>query len=173
MQKCLRGSDAKRLRNASAHLRPVLRNLTAADYIKSPDNWKLLRRDESEGSVGAVVGGICAGTILYYVWRRYQELRRIRNFHFKSEDFNYPNLSSDDLASQHLIDLNATTSDQFSELGISPESLERLLDNRPYRKKLELVSRMVLSPNEYSSIKDRVAVAQAGESVKIGVGEIS
>jgi hypothetical protein len=40
-----------------------------------------------------------------------------------------------------------------------------------HRNKLELVSRMVLSPNEYSSIKDRVAVAEAAESVKIGVGE--
>ena len=118
-------------------------------------------------SVGAVVGGICVGTILYYVWRRYQGLRRIRNFHFKSEDFNYPNLSSGELAAHQLIDLNAATADGFSELGISSESLERLLDNRPYRNKLELLSRMVLSPDEYSSIKDKVAVAEAGESVKI------
>jgi hypothetical protein len=118
-------------------------------------------------SIGAVVGGICFGTILYYVWRRYQGLRRIRNFHFTSEDFNYPNLSSGELAAHHLIDLNSATTEQFSELGISAESLERLLDNRPYRNKLELVSRMVLSPDEYSLIKDNVAVAEAGESVKI------
>jgi hypothetical protein len=152
----------------------LLRNLTAADYIKCVRTIGICcGGTKVKRSVGVVVGGICAGTILYYVWRRYQELRRIRDFHFKSEDFNYPNLSSDDLASHHLIDLNAATSDQLSELGISPESLERLFDNRPYRNKLELVSRMVLSPNEYSSIKDRVAVAEAGESVKIGVVEIT
>jgi hypothetical protein len=118
-------------------------------------------------SVGAVVGGICLGTALYYVWRRNQGLRRIRNFHFKSEDFNYPNVSSRELASHHLIDLNSAPADRFSVLGISAESLERLLDNRPYRNKLELVSRMVLSPDEYSLIKDSVAVAEAGEAVKI------
>lgn len=119
-------------------------------------------------SVGAVVGGVCLGAISYYVWRRYQGLRRIRNFHLTSEDFNYPNLSSGELNAHHLIDLNAATADRFSELGISADSLERLLENRPYRSKLELVSRMVLSPDEYSLIKDRVAVAEAGEPVKIG-----
>jgi hypothetical protein len=41
------------------------------------------------------------------------------------------------------------------------------IENRPYRTKLELVSRMVLSPNEYAAIKDRVSVAEANEPVKI------
>jgi hypothetical protein len=50
---------------------------------------------------------------------------------------------------------------------MSAESLERLLENRPYRNKLDLVSRMVLSQEEYSAIKDKVSVAAAGEPVKI------
>ena len=55
----------------------------------------------------------------------------------------------------------------MSELGIAAESLGRLLENRPYRNKLELVSRMVLSQDEYSAIKHKVSVAEASEPVKI------
>lgn len=75
--------------------------------------------------------------------------------------------SAEELVSQHLIDLNAAGAEQIAELGMSAESLERLLENRPYRNKLELVSRMVLSQDEYSAIKDRVSVAGAREPVKI------
>jgi hypothetical protein len=118
-------------------------------------------------STTAVVGGICLGAILYYSWRWYQGLRRIRNFRLTNEDLTYSDWSAEDLVSHHLIDLNAAGPQQIAELGMSAESLERLLENRPYRNKLELVSRMVLSPDEYSSIKDRVSVAKAGEPVKI------
>jgi hypothetical protein len=118
-------------------------------------------------STRAVVGGICLGTILYYSWRWYQGLRRIRNFHLTNEDLNYSDRSAEELVSQHLIDLNGASVEQIGELGISTESLERLLENRPYRNKLELVSRMVLSQDEYSAIKDKVSVAEAREPVKI------
>jgi hypothetical protein len=118
-------------------------------------------------STEAVVGGICLVTILFYSWRWYRGLRRIRNFHLTTEDLNYSDRSAEELVSQHLIDLNGASVGQMGELGILPESLERLLENRPYRNKLELVARMVLSQDEYSAIKDKVSVAEAAESVKI------
>jgi hypothetical protein len=118
-------------------------------------------------STKAVVGRICVGAILYGIWRWYRGLRRIRNFHLTNEDLNYSDRSAEELVSQHLIDLNAAGAEQIAELGMSAESLERLLENRPYRNKLELVSRMVLSQDEYSAIKDRVSVAEAREPVKI------
>ena len=115
----------------------------------------------------AVVGGVCLGTILYYSWRWYQGLRRIRHFHLTNEDLNYSDRSAEDLVSEHLIDLNAAGAGQMAGLGMSAESLERLLENRPYRSKLELVSRMILSEDEYSAIKDKVSVSEAREPVKI------
>lgn len=118
-------------------------------------------------STAVIIGGISLGAILCCGWRWYQGRRRIRNFHLTTEDLTYSDWSSEDLVSHHLIDLNAAGSQEIAELAISPESLERLLENRPYRNKLELVSRMVLSPDEYSSIKDKVSVAKAGEAVKI------
>jgi hypothetical protein len=118
-------------------------------------------------STAALVGGICLGAGLYYSWSWYQGRRRIRNFHLTNKDLTYTDWSAEELVSHHLIDLNAADAQQIAELGMSAESLERLLENRPYRNKLELVSRMVLSPDEYSSIKDRVSVAKASEPVKI------
>jgi hypothetical protein len=118
-------------------------------------------------STRAVIGGICLGATLFYSWRWYRGLRRIRNLHLTTEDLNYSDRSPEELVSQHLIDLNGASVEQLSELGISAESLGRLLENRPYRNKLELVSRMVLSQDEYSTIKDKVSVAEAGEPVKI------
>jgi hypothetical protein len=118
-------------------------------------------------STRAVIGGICLGAILFYSWRWYRGLRRIRNLHLTTEDLNYSDRSPEELVSQHLIGLNGASVEQLSELGISAESLGRLVENRPYRNKLELVSRMVLSQDEYSAIKDRVSVAEAGEPVKI------
>lgn len=115
----------------------------------------------------AVVGGICVGTIFCYSWRWYQGLVRIRNFHLTSEDLKYSDRSAAELASQHLVDLNGASVERMDELGISAESIERLLENRPYRNKLELLSRMVLSQDEYSTIKDKVSVAKANEPVKI------
>ena len=121
----------------------------------------------------ALVGGICVGTLIYYSWRWYQGLRRIRTLHLTNEDLNYSDQSADELASRHLIDLNSATADQIAELGVSAESLERLLENRPYRNKLELVSRMVLSQFEYSAIKDRVSVAEAREPMKVSYDSVS
>jgi hypothetical protein len=118
-------------------------------------------------STRVVVGGVCLGTILYYSWRWYQGLRRIRDFHLTNEDLNYSDRSAEELMAEHLIDLNSADAETLVGLGMSAESVERLLENRPYRNKLELVSRMVLSQHEYSAIKDQVSVAEAREPVKI------
>ena len=118
-------------------------------------------------STKAIIGGFCSGAILIYAWRWYYGRRRIRNFHLTNDDLNYSDRSAEELVSEHLIDLNSASADQLTELGLSAETQERLIENRPYRTKLELVSRMVLSPDEYAAIKDRVSVAEANESVKI------
>jgi hypothetical protein len=118
-------------------------------------------------STKAIIGGFCLGTILLYGWRWYYGRRRIRNFHLTNDDLNYSDRSAEELVSQHLIDLNSANADQLPELGLSAEAQERLIENRPYRTKLELVSRMVLSPEEYAAIKGRVSVAEANEPVKI------
>jgi len=112
--------------------------------------------------------GIGLGAILVYGWRWYAGLWRIRHFHLSTQDLDYSNQSSEELLSHHLLDLNSANAEEIVGLGISGESVERLLENRPYRSKLDLVSRMLLSQVEYEAIKDRVSVAEAREPVKIG-----
>ena len=125
------------------------------------------RRNNDEKIYAAIIGGFCSGAILFYGWRWYYGRRRIRNFDLTNDDLNYSDHSPEELVSEHLIDLNSANADQLTELGLSAETHERLIENRPYRTKLELVSRIVLSPDEYAAIKDRVSVAEANESVKI------
>jgi hypothetical protein len=123
--------------------------------------------DTVKRATGAVVGGICLGAVLYYGWRWYRGIRRIRNFYLTTEDLNYSHRSAAELVSEHLLDLNSAAEDQIAGIGISAESLARLLENRPYRNKLELVSRMILSQDEYAAIKDKVSVSEASAPVKI------
>jgi hypothetical protein len=118
-------------------------------------------------STKAIIGGLCLGITLLYGLRWYYGRRRIRTFHLTNDDLNYSDRTADELVSEHLIDLNSASADQLTKLGLSAETQERLIENRPYRTKLELVSRMVLLPDEYTAIKDRVSVAGANEPVKI------
>jgi hypothetical protein len=39
--------------------------------------------------------------------------------------------------------------------------VERLIENRPYRNKMELVSRMILADAVYATIKERIGVSDA------------
>jgi hypothetical protein len=125
------------------------------------------RRNNVKRFTTAVIGGFCLGITLLYGWRWYYGRRRIRTFHLTNDDLNYSDRTAEELVSEHLIDLNSASADQLKELGLSAEIQDRLHENRPYRSKLELVSRMILSPEEYAAIKDRVSVAEANEPVKI------
>ena len=115
----------------------------------------------------AIIGGFCLGITLLSIGRWYYGRRRIRHFHLTNNDLNYSDRSAEELASAHLIDLNSASADQLTDLGLSAEAKERLTENRPYRSKLELLSRMILSQDEYAAIKDRVSIAEANESIKI------
>lgn len=68
---------------------------------------------------------------------------------------------------RNLIDLNQCSLEDFKSLGLDSETADRVLENRPYRSKLELVSRVMLPTDIYSSIKDRVGVSNAREPVKV------
>jgi hypothetical protein len=60
----------------------------------------------------------------------YYGQRRIRNFHLTSSDLNYSDRSAEELVCEHLIDLNASSSDQLAGLGLSAETQEHLIENR-------------------------------------------
>ena len=114
-----------------------------------------------------LVAGIAMGVGTYLLSKYVALPRRVANIHLTTQDLDYQDLSPEDLISDHLIDLNEADSAQLQELGLDPQAVERLIENRPYRSKLELVSRMVLAEAVYTTIKDKVAVAAGREPVKV------
>jgi hypothetical protein len=111
--------------------------------------------------------GIGAGVATYFLLREMARRSRLANLRLTTEDLDCPDLSARDLASNHLIDLNNTDSEHLTALGLDPDSVERLIENRPYRNKMELVSRMILADAVYATIKERIGVSDARESFKV------
>ena len=57
------------------------------------------------------------------------------------------------------LDLNKATKDQLTSLpGITSDKADRILENKPYKSPDQLVSRRILSEDEYSKIKDQITV---------------
>ncbi len=57
------------------------------------------------------------------------------------------------------LDLNTASRERLAGLpGVGPELADRIIENRPYRSKLDLVSRMVVPENIYAGIKHRIGV---------------
>jgi DNA uptake protein ComE-like DNA-binding protein len=55
------------------------------------------------------------------------------------------------------LDLNKATKDQLTSLpGITSEKADRILENTPYDTPHQLVSRRILSEDEYSKIQDQI-----------------
>ncbi len=65
------------------------------------------------------------------------------------------------------LDLNECSAEQLTALGLDRSIADRIIENRPYRSRLELVSRVMLSNDIYNSIKHRVSVSRSAEPVKV------
>ena len=65
------------------------------------------------------------------------------------------------------LDLNRVQPEQLLDLGLDSESVDRVIENRPYRNKLELLSRIIVTEDVYDLIKDKISVYNAGEAVKV------
>jgi DNA uptake protein ComE-like DNA-binding protein len=65
----------------------------------------------------------------------------------------------DGLSTKRAVDLNRASKAEISDLpGITDKQAERIIAERPYATTHQLVSRRVLSEDEYSRIQDRVVV---------------
>lgn len=61
-----------------------------------------------------------------------------------------------------LLDLNSATERKLSRLpGMLPELVERIIENRPYATKIDLVGRRVIPDASYEMIKHVVTVSHA------------
>jgi hypothetical protein len=125
--------------------------------------------DEKESINPLIWTGMSLGLIVgtYFVIKKLAQRRRAADLYLRPEDLSSPDLSHEELASRHLADLNAAGQTQLEELGLDVESVDRLIENRPYRNKVELLSRMIVPQEVYVAIKDKIGVANAREPFKV------
>ncbi len=70
--------------------------------------------------------------------------------------------------SPELLDLNSCSlQDLLAISGIDEDSASRIVESRPYRNKMDLLSRMVVPTDVYNVISERVSIAKPDEGVKI------
>jgi hypothetical protein len=65
-----------------------------------------------------------------------------------------------------MVDLNGCSTEQLLALGLDRLLAERIMENRPYRSKLELVERFVIPREFYARIRNRVRVSRPRDAVK-------
>lgn len=64
-------------------------------------------------------------------------------------------------AKAEIIDINTASKDQLKALpGIGDEYSKKIIENRPYKKKDQLVSKKVIPKATYDKIKDRIIAKQ-------------
>ncbi len=66
-----------------------------------------------------------------------------------------------------LTDINSADEDALKKLGLDEVAAGRIVENRPYRNKLELVSRMIIPEKLYGTIRHQIGVRDAGDAVKV------
>ena len=95
--------------------------------------------------------------------------RQPRPLEITTNDLGYQEHSPQELTSEHLVDLNTASVDDLLTLGLDRESCDQIVENRPYRNKLDLLSRMVIPEQAYNTVKHHVGIARATEPVKVTV----
>ena len=70
--------------------------------------------------------------------------------------------------SPELLDLNSCSIQDLLEIGgVEPDWAVRIVEARPYRNKMDLLSRMVVPIDIFNLISGRVSIAKPDEAVKI------
>jgi len=102
-----------------------------------------------------------------YLLSRSAERKGVRPVHLTPTNRDYKRRSYQYLASEYLTDLNRGDALELLSLGLSQASVDRIIENRPYRSKLELVSRLILSEGEYTGIRDRIVAGGGRDPIKV------
>ena len=67
-----------------------------------------------------------------------------------------------------MVHLNEASREELRQLGIEDSALlDRIIEQRPYRNKMDLLARMIVPEDLYNMIKNRIDVQRADEAVKI------
>jgi competence protein ComEA len=76
-----------------------------------------------------------------------------------------PSQTKDSPSKSKPLDINSASIDDLKQLpGIGEAHAQKIVDNRPYQKKDQLVSRKIIPEATYNNIKDRIIAMPAGKS---------
>ena len=64
------------------------------------------------------------------------------------------------------VDINTGTANDFVNLGIDASTAKKIVDGRPYRSKRDLVTRQILTSEQYDKFKTML-LGEPGECIKI------
>ena len=115
---------------------------------------------------GLILGAIGFATGLYLLSRSAQQ-KSVSQARLTTTNLDYKKVTYRDLASENLTDLNRGDASELLSLGLSRALADRVIENRPYRSKLELVSRLALPEGEYAAIRDRIVVGGSRDPIKV------
>jgi hypothetical protein len=111
-----------------------------------------------------LLGAAMAALLLVLALRLRRQSRPLK---ITTNDLGHRDRSTEELISEHLLDLNTASLDDLLGIGIDRESGDHIVENRPYRNKLDLLSRMVIPEQMYNRIKHQIGIARATEPVKV------
>jgi hypothetical protein len=66
-------------------------------------------------------------------------------------------------------DLNACSREDLVRLGLTDDLADKVIENRPYRNKLDLVSRLVILEPDYDMIKHSIFVSESATNDSVNV----
>ena len=72
-----------------------------------------------------------------------------------------------DVASMSMVDINECSREDLRHMGVPEEIMDRFIEGRPYRNKMDLLTRMIIPQDIYDRIKSMVEVHHPEESVKV------
>jgi DNA uptake protein ComE-like DNA-binding protein len=70
--------------------------------------------------------------------------------------------SSAKKSSSKKVDINSATKDELTAVGLDDATAQKVIDGRPYKTKRDLVSKNILTQDQYDKVKDQV-VAHGGK----------
>jgi hypothetical protein len=115
---------------------------------------------------GLILGAVGFATGLFLVSRSARQ-KGISQAHPRTTNLDDKKITYQDLGQEHLTDLNRGDTSELLGLGLSRASVDRIIENRPYRSKLELVSRLILPEAEYTAIRDRIMAGGGRDPIKV------
>ena len=78
-----------------------------------------------------------------------------------------PSCKTHRLGGPSFTDLNLASSKDFENIGLERKAISRIIDNRPYRNKLELLSRLVIPVSVYGEIRHAIGVAPQDATARV------